>query len=133
MRDHQRYFAVEDEQGSLRPHFVAVLNMDADAKGLIRQGHQRVLTARFRRISEMPGWSKQGTYSTGSDLGGDGRELQRQILDQGRADGGVLRGGDSLQQRAEFFNARLAGGERVQPQLRRDRARAGTCVDCHRA
>ncbi len=48
MRDHQRYFAVEDEQGNLRPHFVAVLNMDADAKGLIRQGHQRVLTARFR-------------------------------------------------------------------------------------
>ena len=33
---------------SLRPHFVAVLNMDSDEKGLIRQGHQRVLTARFR-------------------------------------------------------------------------------------
>ncbi|MFZ0963711.1 MAG: glycine--tRNA ligase subunit beta [Terriglobia bacterium] len=48
MRDHQRYFAVEDEQGNLRPHFVAVLNMDSDEKGWIRQGHQRVLTARFR-------------------------------------------------------------------------------------
>ena len=48
MRDHQRYFALEDEKGNLRPHFVAVLNMDSDAKGLIRQGHQRVLTARFR-------------------------------------------------------------------------------------
>ena len=48
MRDHQRYFALEDEQGSLRPNFVAVLNMDSDPKGLIRQGHQRVLTARFR-------------------------------------------------------------------------------------
>jgi glycyl-tRNA synthetase beta chain len=48
MRDHQRYFALEDEQGNLRPHFVAVLNMDSDEKGLIRQGHQRVLTARFR-------------------------------------------------------------------------------------
>ena len=48
MRDHQRYFAVEDGQGNLRPHFVAVLNMDSDEKGLIRQGHQRVLTARFR-------------------------------------------------------------------------------------
>jgi len=48
MRDHQRYFAVEDEQGSLRPNFVVVLNMDSDEKGLIRQGHQRVLTARFR-------------------------------------------------------------------------------------
>jgi glycyl-tRNA synthetase beta chain len=48
MRDHQRYFAVENEQGNLRPHFVAVLNMASDEKGLIRQGHQRVLTARFR-------------------------------------------------------------------------------------
>ena len=48
MRDHQKYFAVEDQQGSLRPHFVAVLNMDADEKGLIRQGHERVLQARFR-------------------------------------------------------------------------------------
>ena len=48
MRDHQKYFAVEDGQGNLRPHFVAVLNMDSDARGLIRQGHERVLTARFR-------------------------------------------------------------------------------------
>jgi glycyl-tRNA synthetase beta chain len=48
MRDHQKYFAVEDGQGSLRPCFVAVLNMDSDEKGLIRQGHQRVLAARFR-------------------------------------------------------------------------------------
>jgi glycyl-tRNA synthetase beta chain len=48
MRDHQKYFAAEDGQGNLRPHFVAVLNMDSDEKGLICQGHQRVLTARFR-------------------------------------------------------------------------------------
>jgi glycyl-tRNA synthetase beta chain len=48
MRDHQKYFAVEDGQGNLCPHFVAVLNVDSDAKGLIRQGHERVLTARFR-------------------------------------------------------------------------------------
>ncbi len=35
-------------QSELAPHFVAVLNMDSDEKGLIRQGHERVLTARFR-------------------------------------------------------------------------------------
>lgn len=29
-----------------------------------------VQAARFRRMSEMPGWSRQGTYSVGSDLGG---------------------------------------------------------------
>lgn len=30
----------------------------------------KILAGRFRRVSEMPGWSKQGTYSAGSDLGG---------------------------------------------------------------
>jgi predicted dehydrogenase len=31
----------------------------------------RILAARFRRVSEMPGWSKQGIYGTGGvDLGG---------------------------------------------------------------
>ncbi len=29
-----------------------------------------ILAARFRRVSEMPGWSKQGIYSGGVDLGG---------------------------------------------------------------
>ena len=47
MRDHQKYLAVEDQQGNLRPQFVAVLNMDSDAMGLIRQGHERVLRARL--------------------------------------------------------------------------------------
>ncbi len=30
----------------------------------------QVRAARFRRVSEMPTWSKQGTYTAGSDLGG---------------------------------------------------------------
>jgi glycyl-tRNA synthetase beta chain len=56
MRDHQKYFAVEEVgpsgarpggQDRLAPYFVAVLNMDSDEKGLIRQGHERVLAARF--------------------------------------------------------------------------------------
>src|SRR5438309_10531731 len=34
------------------------------------QTYGNVLAARFRRLSEMPGWSKQGTYSGGTDLGG---------------------------------------------------------------
>jgi glycyl-tRNA synthetase beta chain len=47
MRDHQKYFAVENQQGNLKPRFVAVLNLDSDSTGLIRQGHERVLRARF--------------------------------------------------------------------------------------
>ena len=40
-------------------------------KGVVeKKTYGEVLSARFRRISEMPGWSKQGTYAAGSDLGG---------------------------------------------------------------
>jgi glycyl-tRNA synthetase beta chain len=47
MRDHQKYFAVEDASGKLAPHFQAVLNTDSDPQGLIRHGNERVLRARF--------------------------------------------------------------------------------------
>jgi glycyl-tRNA synthetase beta chain len=47
MRDHQKYFAVEDANGKLLPHFLAVLNTDGDSQGLIRHGNERVLRARF--------------------------------------------------------------------------------------
>ena len=47
MRDHQKYFAVENPQGILEPYFLAALNVDSDERGLIRQGHERVLRARF--------------------------------------------------------------------------------------
>ena len=47
MRDHQKYFAVEKKNGELAPHFLAVINVDKDSKGLIRAGHERVLRARF--------------------------------------------------------------------------------------
>jgi glycyl-tRNA synthetase beta chain len=47
MRDHQKYFAIEDADGKLLPHFLAVLNTAADSDGLIRHGNERVLRARF--------------------------------------------------------------------------------------
>ena len=47
MRDHQKYFALEDATGKLLPHFLAVLNTDSDPRGFIRQGNERVLRARF--------------------------------------------------------------------------------------
>jgi len=47
MRDHQKYFAVEDSSGKLAPHFLTVLNTDGDPDGLIRHGNERVLRARF--------------------------------------------------------------------------------------
>ncbi len=34
------------------------------------QTYGKILAARFRRVSEMPGWSGQGTYAGGMDIGG---------------------------------------------------------------
>lgn len=47
MRGHQKYFALESRNGELAPYFLAVINLARDAKGLVRQGHERVLRARF--------------------------------------------------------------------------------------
>jgi glycyl-tRNA synthetase beta chain len=74
MRDHQKYFAVEDSRGSLSPHFLAVLNTDGDPAGIIRHGHERVLRARFNdarffwqtdqkhSLRERTGWLKNVTF-----------------------------------------------------------------------
>jgi len=48
MRDHQKYFALENAQThKLLPHFLAALNTEGDTAGVIRHGHERVLRARF--------------------------------------------------------------------------------------
>jgi glycyl-tRNA synthetase beta chain len=47
MRHHQRYFSVVNADGSLRGEFVAVTNTNGDPDGLIRNGNERVLRARF--------------------------------------------------------------------------------------
>ncbi|HYO80915.1 MAG TPA: glycine--tRNA ligase subunit beta [Bryobacteraceae bacterium] len=47
MRHHQRYFAVRNPDGSLKPEFVAVMNTSGDPDGLVRHGNERVLRARF--------------------------------------------------------------------------------------
>jgi glycyl-tRNA synthetase beta chain len=79
MRDHQKYFAVEDAGGKLLPHFLAVLNTDGDPAGIIRHGHERVLRARFNDarffwqtdqkhpLRERVAWLKNVTFQ--KDLG----------------------------------------------------------------
>ena len=79
MRDHQKYFAVEDAKGKLLPHFLAVLNTDGDPAGLIRHGNERVLRARFNDarffwqtdqkhpLRERMSWLKNVTFQ--KDLG----------------------------------------------------------------
>jgi len=38
MRGHQKYFAVEKRNGELAPHFLAVINLAKDSKGLVASG-----------------------------------------------------------------------------------------------
>ncbi|MDP3479030.1 MAG: glycine--tRNA ligase subunit beta, partial [Desulfoprunum sp.] len=47
MREHQKYFPVVDQQGTLLPSFVAVNNTQVDDPAVSRKGHQRVLRARL--------------------------------------------------------------------------------------
>lgn len=48
MREHQKFFSVEDDRGRLLPHFVNVSNIRNDSMELIRKGNERVLRARLR-------------------------------------------------------------------------------------
>ncbi len=47
MREHQRYFSLEDESGNLMPYFVTVSNTRPKDTGDIVSGNQRVLRARL--------------------------------------------------------------------------------------
>lgn len=47
MREHQKYFAVVDGKGALRPAFVVVAGSDSPQKDALAAGNARVLRARF--------------------------------------------------------------------------------------
>ncbi|MEO1286806.1 MAG: glycine--tRNA ligase subunit beta [Chloroflexota bacterium] len=47
MRKHQRYFALEDENGNLTNHFIAVRNGDQEHLDKVAKGNEHVIRARF--------------------------------------------------------------------------------------
>jgi glycyl-tRNA synthetase beta chain len=47
MREHQKYFAVYDDKGTLMPNFVAVNNTKTRDASVVCRGHERVLRARL--------------------------------------------------------------------------------------
>jgi glycyl-tRNA synthetase beta chain len=87
MRDHQKYFAIEDENHKLLPHFLAVLDTDGDPTGVIQHGNERVLRARFNDarffwqtdqkhpLRERSLWLKNVTFQ--KDLGNYYDKMQR--------------------------------------------------------
>ena len=113
MLHHQKYFAVEDENGRLAAHFVAVANLDGDPDGVIRQGHERVLRARFsdaqffweadqkKRLEERVEDLKQVTFQ--AELGSyNDKTLRNQTLVKGLAEAA---GGFSSQEIEEAQHA----------------------------
>ncbi|MCP4672524.1 MAG: glycine--tRNA ligase subunit beta, partial [Desulfobacula sp.] len=47
MREHQKYFAMTDANGNLKPLFIAVNNTKAKDMSLVAHGHEKVLRARL--------------------------------------------------------------------------------------
>lgn len=47
MRKHQRYFAVQDDNGNLMNHFIAVRNGDLEHLDKVTEGNEHVIRARF--------------------------------------------------------------------------------------
>ncbi len=47
MEKHQKYFAIENEQGQLMPHFVAMANINSSNPSAVKQGFEKVITPRL--------------------------------------------------------------------------------------
>jgi glycyl-tRNA synthetase beta chain len=47
LQDHQRYFALEDEQGRLMPNFITVSNIESRDPAKVREGNERVVRPRL--------------------------------------------------------------------------------------
>lgn len=47
MKEHQRYFPVQNEEGELLPHFVTIRNGGVDSGGAVVRGNEKVLRARL--------------------------------------------------------------------------------------
>lgn len=47
MKNHQKYFSVEDKDGNLLPHFIVISNTTAENSETVRKGAERVIRARL--------------------------------------------------------------------------------------
>jgi glycyl-tRNA synthetase beta chain len=47
LQDHQRYFPLQDNNGRLLPHFIAVANLESRDPGKVRAGNERVVQPRL--------------------------------------------------------------------------------------
>ena len=47
MQDNQKYFAVVDDNGALKPHFITISNIDSKTPEKVKAGNERVIRPRF--------------------------------------------------------------------------------------
>ena len=47
MRDHQKYFHIVDEKGTLMPHFITMSNIKSSKPSQVKEGNEKVLRARL--------------------------------------------------------------------------------------
>ncbi|MDH3342408.1 MAG: glycine--tRNA ligase subunit beta, partial [Gammaproteobacteria bacterium] len=47
MQDNQKYFAVLDQDGNIKPHFITISNIDSKAPEKVKEGNERVIRPRF--------------------------------------------------------------------------------------
>jgi len=47
MQDNQKYFAVLDKDGRIKPHFITISNIDSKTPKKVKQGNERVIRPRF--------------------------------------------------------------------------------------
>ncbi|HEY0796212.1 MAG TPA: glycine--tRNA ligase subunit beta [Acidisarcina sp.] len=120
MRDHQKYFAIEDASGKLAATFLAVLNTEVDRVGadIIRHGNERVLRARFNDarffwdtdhkipLAERVEMLKAVTFQ--KDLGSYYRKTESNIRIAGTLADLLLSAGLSLDKSGLLTAARLA-------------------------
>jgi glycyl-tRNA synthetase beta chain len=114
MRKHQKYFALTGADGRLAPRFLAVINMDADRQGLIRQGHERVLKARL--VDAEFFWNGDRKRSLADRVPGLANVLFQESL------GSYLEKSERLQHLASFVASKV-GNDSQFPQSVRTAAR----------
>ena len=110
MRDHQKYFALEDASGKLLPHFLAVLNTDRRSRRAHpprqRARAARPLQRRALLLGDRP--EDSAARARGHAEGGDLPERPGQLLrqDDARAEAGQPDlGGDSQRRRLRCVRA----------------------------
>ncbi len=100
MKEHQKYFAVTDRDGKLMANFVAINNTLSSKPDLVKNGHQRVLTA---RLSDAEFFFKEDTRRNLEDFV---PELAGMIFHQGL--GTLLDKTQRVQKISEFLASELS-------------------------